>query len=250
MREEIEHFGTDPVLFGIRTLGQGDRRGATLVLANSGIVHRVGANRNTVALARHLARYGFDSFRFDFSGIGDSPDRSDGLGWERSSPLELRAAIAAATRATGIDQVVLYGNCGGAAKSFWAAQQDPSVRGLLLTNPPPHPADPEFGGEVESSAHGNLLPAGTVTDPGREVAQVLERGVRALFVFAEGDVGEGYFWARLADRLRPYLNDGRLTIAQVPGTNHTLASEASRARLLKLATEWLLAHFGSPAEVR
>ncbi|HEY3504611.1 MAG TPA: alpha/beta fold hydrolase [Actinocatenispora sp.] len=244
MREQIEHFGTDPALFGIRTPAAGVRRDATLVLANSGIVHRIGANRNTVALARHLAGEGFDTFRFDFSGIGDGADRTDGLSWERSSPLELCAAIAAARRASGTDRVVLYGNCGGAAKSFWAAQLDPTVRGLLLTNPPPHPADPEFGGEVEMSSHGNLLPDGVVPDPGADLIGLLDRGVRVLFLFAENDVGEQYFHARLADRVGPYLADERLTVARIPTTNHTLASEASRTRLLTQAERWMMTHFG------
>lgn len=248
-KEQIAHFGREPRLFGIRTPGAGPRRDTAVVLANSGIVHRIGANRNTVALARRLAAEGYDTLRFDLSGIGDGPDRTDGLGWEHSSPLELQSAVNAATQFDDASAVVLYGNCGGAAKSFWTAQREPAVRGLLLTNPPPHPADPEFGGEVESFAHGHLLARDAVPDPAGDLVTLLDRGVRMLFVFAEGDTGERFYYARLADRVRPYLADGRLTVATVPHTNHTFASVAARDQLLDLSAQWLCETFPGRGDV-
>ena len=46
-----------------------------IVLVNSGIIHRIGANRVYVRLARALAVCGSASLRFDLSGIGDSTSR-------------------------------------------------------------------------------------------------------------------------------------------------------------------------------
>jgi len=248
MSEEVVHISSVPPLFGIRTVGRAPRRRTVVVAANSGIVHRIGANRTTVLLARHLAALGYDVLRFDLSGIGDGPTRTDGLSWERSSPLELRTAVEAAMRVGEVDRAVLYGNCGGAAKSFWAAQRTPAVRGLLLTNPPPHPADPRFGDEVQLSAHGNLLPAGAVPDPAGDLDDLLAGGVRALFVFAAGDVGEQAFAARLAQRVRPHLDAGSLQVARVPATNHTLASSHSRQCLLDLAGRWMVETFPESVE--
>ena len=243
MTEVIEHFGAEHALFGIHTRARVRRRATSVVLANSGIVHRVGANRTTVVLARHLAAAGYESLRFDLSGLGDSPERTDGRGWEQSSPLELGAAVAAARRRPGVTDLVLYGNCGGAAKSFWTALKEPSVTGLLFTNPPPPPSDPDFGDWVERSAHGNVLGDRHAESVGEQLSILFDRGVRALFVYAEGDVGERYFEARLARPLRTYLDDGRLRIVSVASTNHTFASDRSRADLVRHAERWLSQNF-------
>jgi pimeloyl-ACP methyl ester carboxylesterase len=247
MRESILHFESAPPRFGIRTHPDGGGAGPCVVLVNSGIVHRVGANRMSVALARHLAEHGYASLRFDLSGLGDAPDRPDGLGWEAAAPLEISAALDAVEAERGPGEFVLYGNCGGAAKSFWAAQRDPRVRGLLLTNPPPHPADGDFEAEVEAAADARA--AAAAMHPGRvgeAMAALFARGVQALFVYARGDVGERYFAARLEPALAPYLAGGQLTVVSVPHCNHTFAPAASRRRVLDAAAGWLRARFGAP----
>jgi hypothetical protein len=250
VREEILHFGATPRLFGISTTVPSSRRSTGLVLANSGIVHRVGANRITVVLARRLAALGYESLRFDLSGLGDAPDRGDHLSWEKAAPQEIGTAVVAVCDRPGVRQAVLYGNCGGAAKSFWAAEGDLRVAGLLLTNPPPHPADHEFGKDVETYSHGRLVPADLPLDLGPRIARVLDRGLRALFLYAAGDVGEAFFWKRLAPDLRLHLDTGRLRIGRVRATNHTFASHRSREEMLEAAAQWLLETFPEVAVSR
>lgn len=250
MRQHVVHLPGGR--FGIRTLPDPDTptRGTGVVLVNSGIVHRIGANRATVHLARALAERGFASLRFDLSGIGDAPDRDDALGWEASSPLEISEAVDALLGRggqPGVRDVVLYGNCGGAAKSFWTARRDPRVGGLLVINPPPPPDDPRYGERIEHYAHGRLVTTAyghTVADGLREL---LDRSVRMLFVYAEGDVGESYFWDRLAPDLGPWLDGGQLRVERVTGTNHTLATRRARATVLALAASWLVEHTERPS---
>jgi len=209
------------------------------VLINSGVVHRIGANRNTVHLARALAADGVPNLRFDLSGIGDAPDRPDDLGWEGSSPLEISEAVTALLEHAEVEEVALYGNCGGAAKSFWTARRDERVTHLLVTNPPPPPDDPVYGERVEEYAHGHVVTRQHGQDVLAGLAGLLDRGVRMLFVYAARDVGESYFHNRLATGLAAPLVDGRLRVERIEGTNHTLATKPARTAFLDLATAWL-----------
>ena len=75
MRERAVRFGKTAKLVGIvaepnPTEQSGTDKPAVLML-NSGILHRVGACRLHVKLARSLASEGHTVLRFDFSGIGD-----------------------------------------------------------------------------------------------------------------------------------------------------------------------------------
>lgn len=238
MIESVLTFGSVGRLVGIHTEGRGDPRPAKVVLANSGVVHRVGANRMSVRLARAFAGLGFDTLRFDMSGLGDSSERRDGLGWQQSAPLELVEAVDIHTRRQPLP-TVLYGNCGGAAKSLWAALMDERIQGLLLTNPPPHPSEQE-GGDAEKAAEEIV----------RDLRLLFDRGVRATFIFADGDEGQRYFYRRLADPLAGYLEEGALMISTVPYSNHTFAPGAAADRVIGLACAWLDRTFPRLAQPR
>lgn len=211
--EHVVTFGQHACLVGVRTLGARPDSPAT-VLANSGVVHRVGANRITVLLARALASAGIESLRFDMSGLGDSTERDDDLGWEASAPLELAEAVDLLTGDAPGRDVLLYGNCGGAAKSLWTAMRDTRVTGLFLTNPPPHPSEGEGDG-IAADRAGTRIAA--------DIASLLDRGVRATFLYADGDPGLHYFNRRLAHPLACHLESQRLTVEVVPASNHTFA---------------------------
>ncbi len=94
MHERVVRFGPDKRLIGILTeprAGSGDRPGTLLL--NSGLVHRIGASRMHVHMARALVKEGMTSLRFDFSGIGDSEPRRDGLTFEQAAVQEIRDAM-------------------------------------------------------------------------------------------------------------------------------------------------------------
>ncbi len=63
---ETEHYGAPT-------------RPPAVVLLNTGVTHRVGANRMSTTWSRRLAAAGHFVLRFDQSGIGDSERRQDNL---------------------------------------------------------------------------------------------------------------------------------------------------------------------------
>lgn len=231
MTETATVFGTGVRLAGIHAEPRGRRRGTGLVAVNSGIVHRVGANRLTVDLCRHLAHAGYHSLRFDMSGLGDSPGRADSLPWEQSAPAEIVMAVDELL-GRGVATPVLFGNCGGAAKGFWAAERDGRVRGLAFTNPPPNPG--------EAAA-----PPGQGTAD--RLARLLDRGVRTLFVFADGDPGMLFYQAKLAPDLAPFRRSGMLTVFTVARSNHSFATAPATASLLATVLAWMQAYFPADA---
>lgn len=103
-----------------------------VLLLNSGILHRVGACRLHVRLARRLASEGCVVVRFDFSGIGDSDVRRDGLSYEENSVVELRETMDQLGRTRGLESFVPMGLCSGADMALEVAKVDERVRGLGL----------------------------------------------------------------------------------------------------------------------
>lgn len=139
---ELAAYRETPVVFacegeqlvGIVTLpAQPSRRCGVLILVG-GPQYRVGAHRQFVHLARHLAAQGIPAMRFDFRGMGD------GSGSERTFryvEADIAAAISAFQDAAGglEDGVVLWGLCGGSSAACLYPQDDPRVTGLILVNP-------------------------------------------------------------------------------------------------------------------
>jgi len=127
-------FGSAAPLVGVVTDPGADRRlenAPAVVFLNSGLLHRVGACRMHVRLARALAAEGLVSLRFDFSGLGDSEPRRDSLPFERSGVLETQEAMQLLNETRGVSKFVLVGLCSGADMAFYTAIEDTRVRGLV-----------------------------------------------------------------------------------------------------------------------
>ncbi len=133
MAEEIFGFGESGRLIGILSspdLPDPDK--PVVIILNSGALHRVGACRMSVLLARLLSEHGYYAFRFDFAGVGDS-----GFGGEISdNPLQARSEISDAIEAlsakTGGTRFVLHGLCSGARDALAAALVDERIVGLSM----------------------------------------------------------------------------------------------------------------------
>ena len=158
-REEAILFGASGTLVGIlcRPSGPVPGRPAFLFL-NAGVNHRVGPSGLYTKLARALAAQGFASLRFDYSGLGDSPARTDQLPAWQSVQLETAEAIERLEQ-EGIAQVVPLGICSGAINAYMTAQNDPRVVGAVLINAQAHlhgvdPALTEHFREKTMSRHG------------------------------------------------------------------------------------------------
>lgn len=121
-------------LLGIATLADTPCTTGILILVG-GRQYRAGSHRQFVLLARRLARQGYNVFRFDFRGMGDSSGA-------RRSFEEMDADIAAAMKAfqercPTVKHVVLWGLCDAAtaAALYWRRTQDARIAGLCLVNP-------------------------------------------------------------------------------------------------------------------
>ncbi len=134
-------FGSASSLVGVLETPAGPAPPADLpavILLNSGVVHRVGVNRLYVSLARALARRGHVVLRFDFSGVGDSGYRRDGVGFVRAAIAESREAMDELEAAAGARRFALAGICSGAVIAFRAALEDPRVCAAAMVNPIGH----------------------------------------------------------------------------------------------------------------
>ena len=108
-----------------------ERSRAVLVVVG-GPQYRVGAHRQFVLLARHLAASGYSSLRFDCRGMGDS--EGEPRDFERIGG-DLRAAADELCRRTGAPELVIWGLCDAASAALLYAHGDPRVAGLVLLNP-------------------------------------------------------------------------------------------------------------------
>lgn len=101
------------------------------VILNSGILHRAGASRIYVKVARALAGVGMTTLRFDFSGIGDSEvRRGESIPIEERFIRESREALDYLEESLGVDRFVIGGLCSGADGAFWTAIDDERVVGV------------------------------------------------------------------------------------------------------------------------
>jgi pimeloyl-ACP methyl ester carboxylesterase len=131
MKETPYQFGTDGDLVGILTEEDFDANRPIVVLINAGLIHHVGPYRLHVDLARKLASRGFRSFRFDLSGIGDSPVRVDARSYDQRAIDEIREALDFLAKQSGSRSFILGGLCSGAFYSHETALHDKRVTGVI-----------------------------------------------------------------------------------------------------------------------
>jgi len=134
VREKALKFGEDANLIGVLSeppRGIEPLAEPAIILLNAGLLHRVGAARLYVRLARRLARMGFRVVRFDFSGIGDSDARRDSLSFEESAVEEIQEVMNLMDRTKQAGSFVLMGLCSGADMGFRTAGIDDRVVGVV-----------------------------------------------------------------------------------------------------------------------
>jgi exosortase A-associated hydrolase 1 len=104
---------------------------AVLVIVG-GPQYRVGSHRQFVSLARALARAGYPTLRFDYSGMGDS----DGArrNFDAAGP-DVAAALDTLVRACPGHRIVVWGLCDAASAALMFASGDPRVAGIVAANP-------------------------------------------------------------------------------------------------------------------
>ena len=218
MQETVCQFGPDNGLTGILTEPDEAVRVADAPIAlilNAGIVHNIGPFRLHVDIARMLAESGFASLRIDISGLGDSETRTGKIDGANRAELDAKDAMDYLAGRTSSDQFVVIGLCSGAFNAHQVAIGDPRVVGAALFDGIVfrtlgfylrHYARvlrPRFWRNaikrralwesLKSEAAGESLGESeffelskTRVEVAEEIAELLDRGVRMLFVYTGG----------------------------------------------------------------
>lgn len=243
--------------FGILSRATRDRRGATVVLFNAGLIHRVGPFRIHMHLARRLTALGFDVLRFDLPRVGD------GIADQAATPpAPLEAVIDAVHAALPGNALVVGGICSGADSAWQVACADSRVVGLMmfdgfarrdhwfrigqlqlaLSRPlGSWPAlllralrhRPTPGGDV--SAFRDWPTPRQFSDG---TAALVARGVRVLALFT-GGIPAYLMHRRQIDRsFGDSVRSRSLTVHYWPSFDHILLSPDDRATVLDAMTAW------------
>lgn len=284
MNERALTFGEAHHLVGI--LGEPDPARAApekpgVIFLNSGIMHRVGASRINVKLARKLSSLGYPTFRFDHAGVGDSDVRRDDRSFLESAIHETRTAMDLVQERKGVDRFILAGLCSGADMAYWVALEDERVVGLVQLDPfvyrtrkamlrhyLPRLVSPaawlrsirarvrhlrgrlrEWGGKETAEASCWVAPEYTRIFPPREelahgLGRMRERGV-AFWVFITGGLGEIVNYPeQYAESFTDVAFGDALLVDFAPEADHTVTGLAHQDRVVTGVAEWMEGRWG------
>jgi hypothetical protein len=141
LRERVVTFGGQRNLFGILTSPPPAGKRSDLpaiIMLNAGAIHRIGAHRHYVSMARRWAALGFSVLRIDLSGIGDSPvgtGAQENLTYPRDRGEDVQAAMDFLSDSIKVDKFILTGLCSGGDITFEIGFRNPRVAGAIMINP-------------------------------------------------------------------------------------------------------------------
>jgi hypothetical protein len=275
-------FGRDRHLLGVLSPPSVDQSNG-IAFINSGIIHRVGANRIYVRLARALAARGAGTLRFDLSGIGDSGQPVDQAQMSRAE-IEQRDIGDACSlmRNEGMDRLVVAGLCSGADHSLAAISRDERIAGAVLIDPfvfrtrqyfvqyyGPRLFRPaawwstirgksnvirdagaivraQFSRAARDESDSKL--GGTGGAPTREeyaerLRALIGRRAKLLFVFTGGLEERYNYRDQLFDAFPKLDLRSHVELEYIPDADHTFSRAASQSRLEDRITKWYQTHF-------
>lgn len=134
MKEKVFRFGKEENLLGVLTEPKPDAMRPELPVIlwlNAGVLHHVGPFGWYVTLARRLAEMGAVSFRFDLSGLGDSPGRDKPGGTLDHALLDVKEAMDFLGQKRQVKRFVVIGVCSGAILAQQMAVRDERVAGVV-----------------------------------------------------------------------------------------------------------------------
>jgi pimeloyl-ACP methyl ester carboxylesterase len=281
VNESVVVFGRSSRLVGVLTTpspsegGHPNTRPGVIVL-NAGLLHRVGPNRTTVALARRLSTEGYAVLRFDFSGIGDSETRRDETTLDRSTVEEAREAMDLLADAAKIDRFVLVGLCEGATNAFRVAHEEPRVVGAVIIDGYAYPTrgfylrewihgitrlrrireyltgrrdwrskirslvtGGEDAGRLDVEDVDNTLPPHSAV--AAQLRNLVARQVALFFIFTEiGMKGYYNYRGQLFDAF-PFLRSSEYaTVVFMHGADHTFTLLRDQQLLIERIEQWIL----------
>jgi pimeloyl-ACP methyl ester carboxylesterase len=274
--EAIVQFGTAAPLTGVLTepaMPVTDRPVAPVILINSGILHKVGASRLYVRLARALAGAGVPVLRFDLSGLGDSGVRRDALAFDESSVAETREAMDHLQQIRGWRHFQLAGLCSGAdvahmtalvdrrvvsmasvdartheTPRYWVKHYAPKLmdtsawsrrlRQVIADEETSAPASPEHDERFELPTYVRVIPPREQL--AHELATIVERGTRLLYVFTDGLDNYNYE-GQHRDAFHDVPFGNHMTECHLRGADHILSDRAAQDRAIAMHLEWATA---------
>lgn len=233
-----------------------------VILLNAGMVHRIGPHRGSVELARAVAGAGFPVFRYDQSGLGDSPV-SRQVSAERRHE-ELKAAMELVNARTGATRFVVGGICSAADDAFHLATLEPRVQGVLLLDGlayrtpgywlrhlPPRVFNPvKLWNWWRSRSHAQPGMENFRDWPSRQDAiaalkGMVSRDVRMLFVFTGGAYRYFNHAGQLPAALGGAIESRQVSSEYWPDCDHTFYLKRDRSRLQQRVISWLSQEYGS-----
>jgi len=236
-------------------------RDTAVILFNAGMVQRSGPHRGSVQLARALAGKGFPVLRFDQSGLGDSPVSTRPSTDRRQA--ELRAAIDLLARETGARRFVVGGICSAADNAFRVGGGADAAHGLLLLDGlayrtagywwrylPPRVFHPgklwRWWRQRKTQADmANFRDFPTRAEAGAQMADMVARDVRLLFVFTGGAYRYFNHARQLAACLGKAARSPQVSMAYWRDCDHTFYRQRDRLRLQALVASWLEREFAA-----
>jgi alpha-beta hydrolase superfamily lysophospholipase len=249
VREQFVRLGSNK-LAAVRTWASVEPS-ATLVLLNSGSEPHVGPGRAWVELSRALALHGFQVFRVDFRGWGESPDG----GYAPGRPYDAHAGddvaeIVDVLRLAGNTPVFLAGICAGAWVALDAATRV-ALDGVIAINPQLYwqPGDPVEAlmtdtrrrrlSEIEDfKARGRELERTEPHPVAAWLQQLVATPVPTLMLSSEGDDGLEFLESRLPETWASALASGVIELVTVP-IDHALHRYWERAELVSPVVQFL-----------
>lgn len=269
MTEHAVMFAVTHSLVGVLTEAETDVNPVrpAIVFLNAGILHRVGPNRLHVRIARELALRGFASLRFDASGVGDSPPRTDGLSLRAAALSDIREALDFVADKLGAATFILIGLCSGADLAFRAALADQRIVGTVLIDGLPYhtvrsrchhyasrlirPGSWRRFLALDGPVWRRVLwwrqPARAASATGRRdvpprheaeshLRQLTERGVRLLLLYTPD---RDYSYPRHFADTFPRVRSDRVDVAYFSDSDHTFTLRSNQDLLVRTIDRWI-----------
>ena len=278
-RERAVAFGAGRSLVGVLTAPAElpDVDQPAIVILNAGVIHRVGANRLHVRLAREFAPRGYLVLRFDLSGIGDSDPRGDEVDLDRAVHRDVAEALNYLESEHGARSFIIFGLCAGANNGFRYAVTDPRVTGAVLIDSTAFPTfwfyvthfvPRLFRGKTwvrvftgRDSRIRRLrdwvtgrsvpqelppvpvgVPAPPKTEMDRGLKTLLDRNVELLLVFTGGLAWQYNYAAQFRDTFPQHASNELIRVVYLPKSDHTFSAEQSKTGLIEVVLAWLSSH--------